>query len=95
MPTPKITLTPCESSRIHAHGYCMDTNTMALQFKGKDGPGPVYHYAGFEPEAYEDLKRSESIGKFFGSRVNVKHPDDATKMLYPFTRIEAEKAEES
>lgn len=87
---PKINLTPCQSSRIHAHGYCPDTNTLALQFKSKGLPGPVYHYAGFEPEAYEDLKRAESLGTFFGQRINIKVDD---KLKYPFTKIEEEKVD--
>lgn len=83
----KIALCECDSSRIHAHGYDQDTNTLALQFKGKGGvPGPVYHYSNVEPELYEDLKRAESLGKFFGERINLK--DDEGKWKYPFTRLE-------
>ena len=91
MPT-AIKLCPCDSSRIAAHGYDPDTNTLALQFKGRGGtPGPVYHYDKVEPELYEDLKRAESLGKFFGERINVK--DDAGALKYPFTRIEEPKEE--
>lgn len=86
-----IKLTPCESSRIAAHGYDAETQTLALQFKAKAGPGSIYHYAGFAPDRYEELLGCESIGKFFGSVVNAK--DEDGKLIYPFTKIEPEKTE--
>lgn len=87
-PFPKVDLCECESSRIHAHGYCQKTNTLALQFKAKGGdPGSIYHYDGFEPAAYEDLKNAESIGKFFGARVNVRNEDGSLR--YPFRKLPA------
>ena len=93
MSRPTINLCACESSRIAAHGYDASTRTLALQFKrkGENGemvPGTVYHYSGFEPEAYAELCAAESIGKFFGARVNVK--DDEGNLKYPFIRIEQE-----
>jgi hypothetical protein len=42
---PVITLKPCVSSQIHAHGFCPDTNTLEIQFKSKGGPGSRYQYA--------------------------------------------------
>lgn len=86
---PTITLKPCESSRIRAHGHCPETNTLALQFHAKDGrPGPTYHYQGFTAEKYAELCGCESVGKFFGFVVSAK--DDEGKPVYPYTRIEAE-----
>ena len=83
---PKIELCPCGSSRIHAHGYDPETQTLALQFKAKGGaPGPTYHYSGFEPETYEEMKGAESLGKFFGSKINTKDADG--KLRYPFERL--------
>lgn len=94
MPQNTIALTPCQSSRICAHGYDAATSTLALQFykKGEDGkqaPGTVYHYAGVEPETYQELTECESIGAFFGKRINAK--DEDGKLLYPFTKMEEEK----
>lgn len=91
-----ITLKPCSSSRICAHGYDTETNTLALRFfkKGENGepvPGQVYHYAGVEPETYRELSECESIGRFFGARINAK--DEDGKLKYPFTKIEAEPEE--
>lgn len=84
---PAITISPCESSRIAGHGHCAETNRLALQFKGKDGkPGPVYHYAGFTADDYKALCAAESIGKHFGSNINVRNDDGALK--YPFTKID-------
>ena len=89
-----ITLTPCSSSRIHAHGHCPETNRLALQFKKKnpDGGDPiggaVYHYTGFPADKYAELQAAESIGKFFGQVVNAK--DDEGKLIYPFTKFEQE-----
>ena len=93
MSKPAITLCPCESSRIAAHGFDPATGTLALQFKkkGPDGdmvPGPVYHYASVEPETYAELCAAESIGKFFGARINAK--DDDGNLRYPYTKIETE-----
>ena len=91
----QIVLTPCESSRIAAHGHCAETNTLALQFyrKGENGervPGATYHYSGFPAEKYADLCDAESVGKFFGAAVNVKDKDG--KPVYPYTKLEADAA---
>ena len=89
-----IAIKPCDSSRIHGHGYDEATKTLALQFKrkgddGKPCAGTVYHYSGVEPETYADLCAAESIGKFFGERINAK--DGEGKLKYPYTKIEPEK----
>lgn len=87
---PVIPLTACSSSRIAAHGHCPVTNTLALRFHGKEGPGPIYHYAGFDAEAYKALTGAESIGKHFGQHIDVKDKDG--KPRYPHTKIELEPA---
>jgi hypothetical protein len=71
---PSITLKPCDSSQIHAHGFDPATGTLALQFKrkGPDGErvgGSVYHYTGCTPEFYKEFCGAESLGKFFGERI--------------------------
>jgi len=86
---PNITLAPCESSRIQAHGHCAETNTLALVFKSKDNAGTTYHYSGFTADDYAALQVAESIGKHFGSHINIKDEDGNLK--YPFTRIEERK----
>ena len=73
---PHIALCQCTSSQIHAHGHDPATNTLAIQFKSKTGPGSVYHYPNFDAKQYEDFIKSESLGKHFGQHIrgNPKHP---------------------
>ena len=66
---PNITLVPCKSSQIAATGYDAESQTLAIQFKGKDGPGNVYHYSDVPPEVAAEFEKAESKGKFFGSRI--------------------------
>jgi hypothetical protein len=84
-----IELTPVESSQIHAIGHDPETNTLAIQFKGKNGPGSVYHYENFPADKFEQFKGAESIGRYFGA--NIKPATDA----HPFTRQPDKKEEEA
>jgi len=79
----KITLCPCKSSQIHAHGFDPATGTLALQFKSKKGPGSVYYYQNFSQEKYDAFRNSESLGRYFG-----QHIKDNTD--FPYRKIEAE-----
>lgn len=84
--TLSIPITPVESSQIHGLGHDAATNTLAVQFKAKNGPGSVYHYAGVTAKQFEDFLAAESIGKHFGAhfKKNDKHP---------FTKIVAGESE--
>jgi hypothetical protein len=62
---PVITMDSVESSQIEAIGHDPSTNTLAIQFKGKTGPGSVYHYANFTAALFAELKSAESIGSHF------------------------------
>jgi hypothetical protein len=62
---PTITLDSVDSSQIEAIGHDPATNTLAIQFKGKTGPGSVYHYANFTAELFAELKNAESIDSHF------------------------------
>jgi hypothetical protein len=64
-PRPSITMNPVESSQIEAIGHDAATNTLAIQFKGKAGPGSIYHYANFSAELFRDFRSAESIGSHF------------------------------
>ncbi|OGT57560.1 MAG: hypothetical protein A3E01_08460 [Gammaproteobacteria bacterium RIFCSPHIGHO2_12_FULL_63_22] len=91
MPKSTIALCPCDSTRIHAHGFDPATGILALQFKAKGGaPGHVYHYSGVTPEVYAELQAAPSLGKFFGERINAK--DDAGALKYPFTKMVPDEA---
>ena len=76
-----IDLQPVESSQIAAIGHCAETNTLAIQFKKKDGPGSVYHYANFTADDFAAFKGAESIGSHFG-----QHIKPATEK-HPFTKV--------
>ena len=84
-----IPLTEVESSQIHALGHDAETNTLAVQFKSKGGPGNVYHYSNVPVEKFEAMLSADSIGRHFGSEIKGKVDD------HPFTKIEPVKAEES
>lgn len=64
-----ITLKPCASSNIQAHGYAPESKTLAVQFKGK---GSLYEYAGVTPELYAEFCAAPSLGQFFQQRIRGK-----------------------
>ena len=77
MKHPQIPLTAVESSQIHAIGHDASTNSLAIQFKSKGGPGSVCHYANFTDEQYEQFSKAASIGAHFGKFIKPeteKHP---------------------
>lgn len=77
----QIALTPVSSSQLHAIGHDAASNTLAIQFKSKGGPGSVYHYANFTSEDFTAFKESKSIGAHFG-----QHIKNATEK-HPFTKV--------
>lgn len=81
MTTNTIPLTPVTSSQIHAIGHDPETNTLAIQFKAKNGEGSIYHYSNFTPEQFAEFKGAESIGSHF-KRV-IKPADD----VFPFVKV--------
>ncbi len=81
----QIPLTPVESSQIAAIGHDPATNTLAIQFKS--GAAPVYHYANFSADDFNAFMGAKSIGSHFSKHIKAA-PD-----RFPYTRIEAEKAE--
>lgn len=68
-PLPPITMTPCKSSSITAHGYCPDTNRLAITFKD----GQTYHYHDVPKHVADKLAGAESIGKFVSANVVGKY----------------------
>lgn len=68
---PAISYEPCSSSQVSAFGYCPATKTLGVKFKA--GSGSTYHYNNVPPEAYEAMKKSESVGKFIGSAIKGKY----------------------
>ena len=64
---PSIELKPVDSNKIKAIGYDGTTQTLAVVFK--NGPGAIYHYPNFTPEAHAAFVGAESIGKHFGVHI--------------------------
>lgn len=61
---PAIALTPVESNKVKAIGYCAETQTLAVAFNTGNA---VYHYPGITPEQHAAFIGAESIGKHFGA----------------------------
>jgi hypothetical protein len=81
--TQSIVMDSVESSQIEAIGYAADTQTLAIQFKGKGGkPGSLYHYSNVTDEDWTAFSTAESIGSHFYK--HIKPLSDK----YPYVRIE-------
>ena len=85
---PQIDLAPVRSSQIHAIGHDAATNTLAIQFRAKAGPGSTYHYANVTATQFEEFLGAESIGAHFGAHFK---KNDA----HPFTKIVPETKDEA
>ena len=85
----KIALTPVSSSQIAAIGHDPATNTLAIQFKKKSGPGSVYHYANVAPELFAQFVAADSKGTFFGAHIKNNAKE------YPYQKIEPEAKDEA
>ena len=83
-----IDLIPVDSSQISHVGHDAETNTLAIQFKSKGGPGSVYHYQNVDAKKFEALLGADSIWRHFGTEIKAKVDD------HPFTKIEPKKDEE-
>lgn len=75
-----IPLKDCTSSMIAQHGYDASTGTLALTFRGKEGPG-VPHECPCPPELYDEMCQAESIGKFFNAKIRGNAAMPLTKMV--------------
>jgi hypothetical protein len=79
---PIIALVPVVSSQIAGIGHCPETNTLAIQFASKAGPGSLYHYANFTAEQYAALSGAESVGSHFIKHIKPKAID------HPYVKID-------
>lgn len=77
-----IIMQPVESSQLAALGHCAETNTLAIRFASKTGPGSLYHYSNFTFDDFAAFLAAESLGSFFGKHIK----PFAEK--YPFERID-------
>lgn len=83
----EIPLIPVESSQLEAVGHDGESNTLAIQFKSKTGPGSTYHYSNVPPKVFEGLLGAESAGKFFGEHIKPH------KEKYPFVKLPKKETE--
>jgi len=60
------------SSALQSIGYDADTHTLELEFRDNGG---VWQYFNFKPAAYKKFVNSESLGKFFVTRIKGKYPE--------------------
>lgn len=84
--TINILMTEVSSSQISEIGYHDQTNTLAIRFRKKGEPGPLYHYPNFPPDLHAEFLGAESKGVFFGRHIRDAKGEDG-KPLYPHTRI--------
>lgn len=72
-----IPLMKVTSSQIVAIGHDAASETLAIQFFHKGGPGNVYHYRNFSAAEYTAFAGAESIGRHFKRHIKPhaeKHP---------------------
>lgn len=85
-----IPMTPVESSQILCRGYDAETQTLAVQFKKKDGsPGGVYHYDNVPVDVWAEWCNADSAGSHFYKHIKPRSD------IYPFTRIPDEQTEDA
>lgn len=77
-----ITMQPVVSSQLAAIGHCAETNTLAIEFIGKNGPGSLYHYQNFTAADFAAFAGAESVGKHFYARIK------PFAEQFPYERIE-------
>lgn len=89
----KIPILQCVSGRIFGYGWDADTETLAVQFKDREGkPATIYHYAGVTRPVFHDLECAESKGKFFGTVIQSR--DEDGRLNYPYSKYVEAKADE-
>ncbi|MDR9177940.1 KTSC domain-containing protein [Burkholderia multivorans] len=61
-----IDMQPIESSQIHSIGYDVETQTLAVRFKSRDGaPTSLYHYSDVTQANFDAFKGADSLGSHF------------------------------
>lgn len=68
-PRPPIKLERVKSQQIAAAGHSPELQTLALQFKPRQGEtaAVVYHYPDVSAERYAEFRAAESLGKYHGA----------------------------
>lgn len=81
-----IPMQPVTSSQLKEIGYDAATQTLAIRFHAKKGPGSLYTYANVPPAVYDGFKAADadaeqSVGKYFGEHIKPKAD------IYPYARV--------
>lgn len=69
-PTIEIEREPVTSSNITSVGYSAEHEALDVEFN----TGAVYRYQGVPQSAYDQLRESESVGRFVYARINGHYP---------------------
>lgn len=64
-----VELKPVISSNISAVGYNENSKLLKISFKGKGDTFNTYLYENVEPEVYNKMFESESVGKYLSENV--------------------------
>ncbi|MFN6566263.1 KTSC domain-containing protein [Dendronalium sp. ChiSLP03b] len=67
-----IAMLPVSSTMAAAVGYDRDECILQVEFQN----GAIYQYSGVEPETWEDLHATDSIGKFFNDEIKGRYECD-------------------
>jgi hypothetical protein len=84
--TQQITMDSVESSQIHSIGHDPATNTLAIRFLSRGGPGSLYHYSNLTTDEFAAFRSAESKGAHFGKHIK------PFKDKYPFVKVESVQA---
>jgi hypothetical protein len=56
---------PVKSRILRSAGYDAASKNLVIEFQ----TGLVYQYAGVPPKVFEDLMRSDAVGKYFSEKI--------------------------
>ncbi len=62
-----VAMTSVQSNQVKEIGYDAATKTLAVTFTR--GAGAIYQYPDVDPQLHADFLVAESIGRFFGERI--------------------------
>lgn len=72
----RLELQPVVSSNIAAVGYDKGSQTLFVQFKGRD---TVYEHPGVPRLTYEIMMAAESIGSYYARNIKKTYPGSAVE----------------
>lgn len=67
---PEIPMLPVESTMANAVGYDPDRHRLQIEFKN----GSVYQFEGVDEDTWEEIKETDSPGRFFNREIKGNYP---------------------